>query len=88
MVYVQGNKSGDMDYQEYMNIINKVRKSKELERVRTEQLRLASMYAREKKRQEELKKEEERLKRERIKIVEVCFSLELLKLTSFILVAR
>ena len=59
---------GDMDYQEYMNIINKVRKSKEIERVRTEQLRLASMYAREKKRQEELKKEEERLQIERIKI--------------------
>jgi len=57
-----------MDYQEYMNIINKVRKSKELERVRTEQLRLASMYAREKKRQEELKKEEDRLQKERIKI--------------------
>lgn len=62
------NKSGDMDYQEYMNIINKVRKSKELERVRTEQLRLASMYAREKKRQEELKKEDDRLQKERIKI--------------------
>ena len=62
------NKGGDMDYQEYMNIINKVRKSKELERVRTEQLRLASMYAREKKRQEELKKEDDRLRKERIKI--------------------
>jgi hypothetical protein len=54
-----------------MNIINKVRKSKELERVRTEQLRLASMYAREKKRQEELRKEEDRLQRERIKIEQV-----------------
>lgn len=63
-----GSKSNDMDYQEYMNIINKVRKSKEIERVRTEQLRLASMYAREKKRQEELKKEDERLQRERRKI--------------------
>ena len=83
MVYVQGNKSGDMDYQEYMNIINKVRKSKELERVRTEQLRLASMYAREKKRQEELKKEEERLKRERIKIEQENHTQAANKLASF-----
>ncbi len=62
------NKNHDMDYQEYMNIINKVRKTKEFTRVRTEQIRLASMYAQEKKRQEEIKLEEERLKKEREKI--------------------
>ena len=54
--------------QEYMNIINKVRKTKEFTRVRTEQIRLASMYAQEKKRQEEIKLEEQRLKKEREKI--------------------
>ena len=57
-----------MDYQEYMNIINKVRKTKEFTRVRTEQIRLASMYAQEKKRQEEIKLEEQRLRTEREKI--------------------
>ena len=62
------HKNHDMDYQEYMNIINKVRRTKEFTRVRTEQIRLASMYAQEKKRQEELKLEEERLKQEREKI--------------------
>jgi hypothetical protein len=61
-------KNHDMDYQEYMNIINKVRKTKEFTRVRTEQIRLASMYAQEKKRQDEIKLEEERLKKEREKI--------------------
>jgi len=55
----------DMDYQEYMNIVNKVRKNQEFTRVRAEQLRLASMYAQEKQRQEELRLEEERLQRER-----------------------
>ena len=62
------NKNHDMDYQEYMNIINKVRKTKEFTRVRTEQIRLASMYAQEKKRQEEIKLEEQRLRKEREKI--------------------
>merc|ERR1712078_99733 len=62
------SKNSDMDYQEYMNIINRVRRTKEFSRVRTEQYKLASMYAKEKKRQEELKLEEERLQRERIKI--------------------
>ena len=62
------NKNHDMDYQEYMNIINKVRKTKEFTRVRTEQIRLASMYAQEKKRQEEIKLEERRLREEREKI--------------------
>ena len=61
-------KNSDMDYQEYMNIINRVRRTKEFSRVRVEQYKLASMYAKEKKRQEELKYEEERLQRERIKI--------------------
>lgn len=63
-----GNKKTDMDYQEYMNIVNKVRRTKEFTRVRAEQIRLASMYAQEKKRQDELKLEEERLHREREKI--------------------
>ena len=62
------SKNSDMDYQEYMNIINRVRRTKEFSRVRVEQYKLASMYAKEKKRQEELKLEEERLQRERIKI--------------------
>ena len=62
------NKNHDMDYQEDMNIINKVRKTKEFTRVRTEQIRLASMYAQEKKRQEEMKLEEQRLRTEREKI--------------------
>ena len=62
------SKNSDMDYQEYMNIINRVRRTKEFSRVRAEQYKLASMYAKEKKRQEELKLEEERLQRERIKI--------------------
>ena len=59
---------GDMDYQEYMNIIHRVRKTKEHSRVRAEHYKLASMYAKEKKRQEELTEEEERLKIERQKI--------------------
>ena len=59
-----------MDYEDYMNIINKVRKTKELTRVRTEQARLASMYAQEAKRQEEIALEEERLKMERQRIEE------------------
>ncbi|XP_040579626.1 uncharacterized protein [Lepeophtheirus salmonis] len=58
----------DMDYQEYMNIISRVRRTKESTRVRTEQFRLASMYAQEKRRQEEIKREEERLKLEREKV--------------------
>ena len=62
------SKNSDMDYQEYMSIINRVRRTKEFSRVRSEQYKLASMYAKEKKRQEELKLEEERLQRERIKI--------------------
>lgn len=63
-----GAKSQDMDYQEYMNIISRVRKTKEFSRVRAEHYRLASMYAKEQKRQEELELEEERLKNERQKI--------------------
>merc|ERR1711936_376928 len=47
----QVEKTNDMDYEDYMNIINKVRKTKEHTRVRTEQARLASMYAQELKRQ-------------------------------------
>eukprot|EP00093_Oithona_nana_P001773 01773.XXX_148_9859_1 [CDS] Oithona nana genome sequencing. len=61
-------KSDDMDYQEYMNIISKVRKTKDIARARAEHFRLASMYAKEQKRQEELEEEEERLKIERKKI--------------------
>merc|ERR1712098_102265 len=61
----QVEKTNDMDYEDYMNIINRVRKTKEFTRVRTEQARLASMYAQELKRQEEIKLEEERLKLER-----------------------
>ena len=38
-------KTNDMDYDDYINIINRVRKTKEFTRVRTEQARLASMYA-------------------------------------------
>ena len=68
MLPSSSNKNHDMDYQEYMNIINKVRKTKEFTRVRTEQIRLASMYAQEKKRQEEIKLEEQRLRTEREKI--------------------
>jgi hypothetical protein len=56
--------TNDMDYEDYMNIINKVRKTKESTRVRTEQIRLSSMYAQERKRQQEIQLEEERLKRE------------------------
>ena len=63
-----GSKGGDMDYQEYMSIINKVRKTKEQSMVRAEHYRLASMYAKEKQRKEDLIKEEERLKQERFKI--------------------
>merc|ERR1712200_275660 len=63
-------KTNDMDYEDYMNIIHRVRKSKEHTKVRTEQIRLASMYAKELKRQEEIKQEEERLKRETEKIEE------------------
>ena len=66
----QVEKINDMDYEDYMNIINKVRKTKELTRVRTEQARLASMYAQEAKRQEEIALEEERLKMERQRIEE------------------
>merc|ERR1712013_619602 len=61
----QVEKTNDMDYEDYMNIINKVRKTKEHTRVRTEQARLSSMYAQELKRQEEIKLEEQRLKLER-----------------------
>ena len=61
-------KSDDMDYQEYMNIISKVRKTKDIARARAEHFKLASMYAKEQKRQEELEEEEERLKIERKKI--------------------
>ena len=60
--------SGDMDYQEYMNIIHKVRKTKEHSRIRAEHYRLDSMYAKEKIRQEELQQEEQRLQEERQKI--------------------
>merc|ERR1712142_25207 len=66
----QVEKTNDMDYEDYMNIINKVRKTKEHTRVRTEQARLSSMYAQELKRQEEIKLEEERLKRERQRLEE------------------
>ena len=62
---IGGSKKTDMDYQEYMKIINKVRKTKEFTRVRTEQIRLASMYAQEKKRQDELQLEEKRLLHEK-----------------------
>merc|ERR1712106_775206 len=61
----QVEKTNDMDYEDYMNIINKVRKTKEHTRVRTEQARLSSMYAQELKRQEEIKLEEQRLRVER-----------------------
>merc|ERR1712106_1228218 len=61
----QVEKTNDMDYEDYMNIINRVRKTKEVTRARTEQARLASMYAQEAKRQEEISLEEERLKKER-----------------------
>merc|ERR1712106_497600 len=66
----QVEKTNDMDYEDYMNIINRVRKTKEVTRVRTEQARLASMYAQELTRQEEIKMEEERLKLERQKLEE------------------
>ena len=66
----QVEKTNDMDYEDYMNIINKVRKTKESTRVRTEQIRLASMYAQERKRQQEIKVEEERLQIEYAKIEE------------------
>merc|ERR1711974_299196 len=66
----QVEKINDMDYEDYMNIINRVRKTKELTRVRTEQARLASMYAQEAKRQEEISLEEERLKKERERLEE------------------
>merc|ERR1712045_867845 len=42
----QVEKTKDMDYEDYMNIINRVRITKEQTRVRTEQARLASMYPR------------------------------------------
>merc|ERR1712098_456019 len=61
----QVEKTNDMDYEDYMNIINKVRKTKEHTRVHTEQARLSSMYAQELKRQEEIKLGEQRLKLER-----------------------
>ena len=64
----QVEKTNDMDYEDYMNIIKKVRISKEHTRVRTEQARLASMYAQELKRQEEIFLEEDRLQQEREKI--------------------
>ena len=63
----QVEKTNDMDYEDYMNIIKKVRISKEHTRVRTEQARLASMYAQELKRQEEICLEEDRLQQEREK---------------------
>merc|ERR1712106_456126 len=66
----QVEKTNDMDYEDYMNIINKVRKTKEHTRVRTEQARLASMYAQELKRQEEIKLEEQRLRVERQRLEE------------------
>merc|ERR1711936_991398 len=66
----QVEKTNDMDYEDYMNIINRVRKTKEHTRVRTEQARLASMYAQEIKRQEEKQQEEERLQVERQKFEE------------------
>merc|ERR1712173_178191 len=66
----QVEKTNDMDYEDYMNIINKVRITKEQTRVRTEQARLASMYAQEIKRQEEIQQEEERLQVERQKFEE------------------
>merc|ERR1712198_641212 len=66
----QVEKTKDMDYEDYMNIINKVRITKEQTRVRTEQARLASMYAQEIKRQEEIQQEEERLQVERQKFEE------------------
>ena len=66
----QVEKTNDMDYEDYMNIINRVRKTKEHTRVRTEQARLASMYAQEIKRQEEIQQEEERLQLERQKFDE------------------
>lgn len=62
------SKTHDMDYQEYMNIVNKVRATKEFTKLRTEQLRLSSMYDQERDRQQELKREEERLHMERAKI--------------------
>ena len=66
----QVEKTNDMDYEDYMNIIRKVRISKENTRVRTEQARLASMYAQELKRQEEIDLEEDRLQLERQKFEE------------------
>merc|ERR1712173_463270 len=61
----QVEKTNDMDYEDYMNIINKVRKTKEHTRVRTEQARLSSMYAQELKRQEEIKLEGQRFEEEK-----------------------
>ena len=66
----QVEKTKDMDYEDYMNIINRVRITKEQTRVRTEQARLGSMYAQEIKRQEEIQQEEERLHVERQKFEE------------------
>ena len=66
----QVEKTKDMDYEDYMNIIKQVRISKENTRVRTEQARLASMYAQEVKRQEEIDLEEDRLQLERQKFEE------------------
>ena len=57
-----------MDYQEYMNMIKQVRKTREFSRVRAEHYKLASMYAKEKKREEEVNQEEKRLIEERKKI--------------------
>merc|ERR1739842_37617 len=39
------NNSNDMEYQEYMNLISKVRKTKEVSMVRAEHYKLASLYA-------------------------------------------
>merc|ERR1712223_1686922 len=64
----KSNNNNDMDYQEYMNMISKVRKTREFSRVRAEHYKLASMYAKEKKREEEVTQEEKRLIEERKKI--------------------
>merc|ERR1712050_807691 len=57
-----------MEYQEYMNLISKVRKTKEFSRVRAEHYKLASMYAKEKKREEEVTQQEKMVIEERKKI--------------------
>ena len=62
-----------MEYQEYMNLISKVRKTKEVSMVRAEHYKLASMYAKEKKREEEVNEQEKMLVEERKKIeAEAC----------------